>query len=669
MQFVTDGPDIPETLLSDQRDGNLMFVIGAGVSVAAGLPLFGRLAELAYERLGQAIPGEPDSLATQAEVDALAAEQYDRLIGLLERRLVFRGKDWQEPKNAVREVIADLVKPKSRASFASHLDLLDISRGWDGVPRIVTTNFDTIFERAWHRHTKKRIPSSAGLSMPAVGSPEFAGVLHLHGRVADRQLKLPQTDLVLTSANFGEAYMRNGWASRTVYDLMRRYTLVLIGYSADDPPMRYMLEATEEGRLNFPDLKPAYALVADDRNDAGGLREVWRSKGLHPLIFTVRDHDYSPLYRTLRAWADLMRDPLGWSEQKIAEITATEYAKSSETERERLHYLNSAISSTAIVAAHASDPAWLEALETEKEALDDWSYRTWFKNRLTSASAARYAVNLKGRASFRVATAIDALLRLQDQQLPEPYASFWPLFLEARLRPSPNPFDRRRRATQVSASMVAEAVAAVQPRLTVGSKFNFFELEEPQPQQPPPQTIRDLGHFEFRADDRDWRRRLDKWPQTSQAEIRLIEALDRALVETLETAADAGLLEHNGNLPSWDITLVHAPEADDGLEETDDRHRRGWQRNPPDQYNQRFAPLVRLMTGLWRRLMQRDPVAAGGIAATWAERDAMIFKRIAAWSATISKRGPAGAAIERYLQSTTRERYWSGDDNPELVRF
>src|SRR3546814_5872137 len=96
MLFVPDGPDIPQSLLSEQRNGNLMFMIGAGVSVAAGLPLFGRLAELAYERLGQAIPGKPDSLATQAEVEALAAGQYDRLIGLLERRLVYRGADWQQ---------------------------------------------------------------------------------------------------------------------------------------------------------------------------------------------------------------------------------------------------------------------------------------------------------------------------------------------------------------------------------------------------------------------------------------------------------------------------------------------------------------------------------------------------------------------------------------------
>src|SRR3546814_6287855 len=91
--------------------------------------------------------------------------------------------------------------------------------------------------------------------MPAVGSPEFVGALHLHGRVADRMLNLSQTDLVLTAPNFGEAYMRNGWASRTVYDLMRRYTLVLVGYSADDPPMRYMLEATERSEEHTSELQ------------------------------------------------------------------------------------------------------------------------------------------------------------------------------------------------------------------------------------------------------------------------------------------------------------------------------------------------------------------------------------------------------------------------------
>src|SRR3546814_15667806 len=83
----------------------------------------------------------------------------------------------------------------------------------------------------------------------------------------------------------------------------------------------------------------------------------------------------------------MVRDPLAWSEAKITEITASDHAASSETERNRLHYLNEAISSTAVVAGHDADPAWLEALESENHPLDEWSYRSWFKDRLTSARA------------------------------------------------------------------------------------------------------------------------------------------------------------------------------------------------------------------------------------------------------------------------------------------
>src|SRR3546814_14474827 len=134
-------------------------------------------------------------------------------------------------------------------------------------------------------------------------------------------------------------------------------------------------------------------------------------------------------------------------------------------------------------------------------------------------------------------------------------------------------------------------VAAVQPRLTVSRKLSCREPEAPRG---PPQTIHDLGHFEFRADERDWQRRLEEWPKTSQAEVRLIEALDRALVEALETASDAGLLKHNGDLQSWDVALVHAPEPADGLAEPDDRTRRRWPPNPPDQYHNTFRPPISL---------------------------------------------------------------------------
>ena len=48
--------------------------------------------------------------------------------------------------------------------------------------------------------------------------------------------------LILSSADFGRAYLAEGWATRFVRDLLRRYVIVLVGYSATDPPVRYLLE-------------------------------------------------------------------------------------------------------------------------------------------------------------------------------------------------------------------------------------------------------------------------------------------------------------------------------------------------------------------------------------------------------------------------------------------
>ncbi len=53
----------------------------------------------------------------------------------------------------------------------------------------------------------------------------------------------------------------SGWASRYVYDLARALTLVLVGYQADDPPMRYLLEVLEDDRARYPDLRPVYAFA------------------------------------------------------------------------------------------------------------------------------------------------------------------------------------------------------------------------------------------------------------------------------------------------------------------------------------------------------------------------------------------------------------------------
>lgn len=665
MHFVANGPDIPTSLIRAQRNGDILFMVGAGISKSAGLPLFGELADMVYDRLGQALPGDAGSLASRAEIDARSNGQYDRLIGLLEQRLVYRGVDWRQPQNSVRQAVTALLTPRSRTRFAAHADLLDLSRDTDGRPRIVTTNFDTIFERAWLQRSGNRLESSAGQGMPAVGSHDFTGVMHLHGRVADHRCRLEETDLVLSSANFGEAYMRSGWASRIVYDLLRRYTLVLVGYSADDPPMRYMLEATEEGRVNFPDLKPAFALVGDPDNDAGTLREAWRGKGLQPLIYPARGHDHSALYQSLHSWAELAREPLTWAQNELGRIGTTNFNDASTEDRTTFVFLATDISSVAVAAGQCSDPAWIEALQSAEAGRDSWTYIAWFRNRLESAAAARFAANATDIMKPRIADAINVLLRNQQLPLSAPYQLYWQLFVQANLRPNASPYGSMREGQTITTNSIRDTTTLLEPALRVDRRSRWVGSEQPEPE---PITIHDLARFSFQASERDWQRRLERWPQEARAEERLILSLDRALCEAIELGLDVGIVEPDGDLLSYDLALVHAPDPGEGLVDQMDRHSGSWRLNQPDVNNQHFAPLVRMMTGLWRRLASRDLGRAARISSAWGERDALIFKRLAAWTA-VEGDARTFAMTEAYLRGTNRTRYWNSDNCPELVRF
>ena len=72
MQFCDGGPDVPDDLISTQLAGEVVFVVGAGVSRRVGLPLFRELVEQVYAHLGQAASAIPRYLADAAEADAWA---------------------------------------------------------------------------------------------------------------------------------------------------------------------------------------------------------------------------------------------------------------------------------------------------------------------------------------------------------------------------------------------------------------------------------------------------------------------------------------------------------------------------------------------------------------------------------------------------------------------
>lgn len=79
MQFITNGPDIPDALLQAHEDGSVVFFCGAGISYPAGLPGFEGLVKEIYQLTGTTF--------SDIEHEAFRREQFDATLELLERRL------------------------------------------------------------------------------------------------------------------------------------------------------------------------------------------------------------------------------------------------------------------------------------------------------------------------------------------------------------------------------------------------------------------------------------------------------------------------------------------------------------------------------------------------------------------------------------------------------
>src|SRR5262249_54802173 len=154
--------------------------------------------------------------------------EYDRALRSLEKRTHQPGTP-----SRVRVAVAELLYAAPGVRVPDHLSLLQLSRDGEGRPKLLTTNFDTLFERAAEA-ASPGAPSRAGKAVPKSGGARDYGILPLHGRLGDTVLGLQETDLILTSADFGDAYLRDGWASQYLEDRMRLNTLVLVGYAAED---------------------------------------------------------------------------------------------------------------------------------------------------------------------------------------------------------------------------------------------------------------------------------------------------------------------------------------------------------------------------------------------------------------------------------------------------
>ena len=349
MRFLANGPSIPDDLLIARDAGDVIFFCGAGVSRhSAGLPDFLKLGGDVIDLLGA---GEKSlayklfrrikDLSPIEGVGGLIAT--DRIFSLLERE--FEQRD-------VQNAVARAIKPADHPDLSAHRILIDLSRGRNGTVRLVTTNFDLLFEAA-----APDVACSGPPVLPDPRSAGFGGIVHLHGRVDDDYSRPFDEEFIVSSADFGRAYLSDGWATRFMQSLLARFQIVFVGYGADDPPVQYLLEALN---LHAGNRSRLFAFQPGNNADDAAL---WEHRGVRAIPFEI-SQGYDPLWDSLAAWADRARDVDGWYARLLDTASEGPAALEPYVRGQIAHVLSTRAGARRVSIAETPLPAsWLLALD------------------------------------------------------------------------------------------------------------------------------------------------------------------------------------------------------------------------------------------------------------------------------------------------------------------
>ena len=343
MKFCADGPEIPDDLLWRRDDGDVVFICGAGVSAQrAGLPGFDKLALKVMGNLH--IPKDHNArkiLRLSKKKENRGLISIDRVFGEIEH-------DYYMPE--IVGAVTKILNSKMKDDTSCHEIMRDLATTPDGKVRLITTNFDNLFSRV------TSVRSWIWPNLPnATELKSLNGLIYLHGKCGNEDSSVGEK-LVLSTSSFGEAYLSGGQARELLMSILERYTVVFIGYSADDPPMQYLLEALAQSEESK---KTAYAFYRGEQSEAD---RKWHHRGVTPLCY----NDYRKLWETLEHWKDRANDFSLWA-SKVIEMAQSGPHVLEDWQRSQVAHLVSHPTGAELVARSEVPipPEWLFVFDPE----------------------------------------------------------------------------------------------------------------------------------------------------------------------------------------------------------------------------------------------------------------------------------------------------------------
>ena len=308
--------DLPDELVTAQREGRLVLFVGAGASVAAPsrLPTFEDLAKQIGEESGTPYPG-------------VSSTSPDRFLGQLEALGV-------DVHIRVHKII-DCPDSRPNSLHRAIVALASTSNS----PRVVTTNYD--------RHLSSCAPALTEFVPPALPmNDDFTGIVYLHGSVR----QCPE-NLIVTKADFGKAYLNDGWATAVLRKIFRDYVVLFIGFSHRDTLMEYLAAGLPSGTQRYT--------LCEDPDD-----NRWDELGIQSIGYPC----HKVLPQAIDQWTERARMSLLDHAERVRQLVEGVPVPSSVDES----YLEDIITDPQMISFftdHARGPAWLEWV-TNRDVFD-----------------------------------------------------------------------------------------------------------------------------------------------------------------------------------------------------------------------------------------------------------------------------------------------------------
>lgn len=301
MTFRNTTCEIPDELVFEHEAGSVVFFCGAGISYDAGIPVFSGLFEKTRAEL--------DVELSPNEQAVVGAEQFDQAFQILERHM---GERYE-----VRKTAAEHLKPPAgripQCGLSKHKSILQLAKSRDrGHIHLVTTNYDQLFDRAGRALGWKKLREFSAPLLPIPKTYDWDGVVYLHGKLNEKNPDRENLDnLILTSGDFGVAYLSERWASRSVAELFKKFTVCFVGYRVNDVILRYMMDAIASEEMRGEAHRSVYAFDGCFEGAEEGARAEWAAKGIDLIPYrknkVVRDgqkfEDHSEMRKVLDQWA------------------------------------------------------------------------------------------------------------------------------------------------------------------------------------------------------------------------------------------------------------------------------------------------------------------------------------------------------------------------------